>query len=79
LKPKIQHTDREVGTEGQTGLIHLGEDPHGGWYYVTQPIPKLSDGKVDGYFVLVGRKATLIPEKETALYEAFWSKKQNNK
>ena len=74
LKPEIEHGVRTVSTEGQTGLIHLGNDPHEGWFYVTQPIPKLSNGKVEGYFVLIGRKATLIPEKEEILFNSFWNK-----
>lgn len=72
LKPEIENKTKKVGTEQQTGLIHLGNDVHDGWYYVTQPIPKLKDGTVDGYFVLIGRRATLTPEKEEVLYNSFW-------
>ncbi len=75
LKPEIEHRARKVSTEGQTGLIHLGDDVHDGWYYVTQPIPKLKEGLVDGYFVLIGRRATLTPEKEEALYSSLWKDK----
>lgn len=72
LEPEIDNKGRQAPTEGQTGLIHLGSDPQDGWYYVTQPIPKLKDGKVDGYFALIGREADLLPEKKEVLYKAFW-------
>lgn len=71
LKPEIVKGAKTVSTEGETGVIYLENKEGGAFYYVTQPIPYIENNVVTGYFVLIGRKADLIPEKYQLLKQFF--------